>query len=387
MIAAHGAKGKPVSRKALELGISAIQQSSLSEGARLIRIAVRSADLTPDVRAIACIWLAETAPDTAHKRACYTAALQAEPGNADARARLNALLTAGLPSAPAATAYAAPTATGTYTPAPTATGTFSAVQPATSFNVADYLVRVIDGPNGAGTAVYVTADGLLATTRRVIGGLEQVTLETYAGGQTRGTVIRSYADLDLALIRVDARPAALLPVTPLPRVPDDAALTIVSYDGEVTRATQRPTRRSMAPHWIPTSVTALSDAGGAVIFDERNYLVGIMTRCTSLASSVTLYGLHITAIRRLAETALAELRGERRRYCPDCGTASRATGQGYFYCEQCGAAAPEARSVRRYPVPQAAQFYEPVGRPRCPVCNATVGAHGGRCLRCGGDQR
>lgn len=364
-----------MTRKALEMGISAIQNDSVSEGARLIRIALKHPSLTPDVRAIAYIWLAETAADTAHKRACYTAALEADPQSAEAQGRLNALLMAGLPTAPAAAPREA------FTPAPTATGTYQAA--AAGFNVADFLVHVLDGPNGPGTAVYIHPDGVLATTWRVVSGMERVTLETYAGGQISGQVIAAFPDRDLAFIRTEARPAALLPVTPLPRVPEDAPLTIIAYDGEVTRARQRPTQRALAPHWIPTTVTAISDAGGDVIFDERNYLVGLMTRCTSLASSSSLYGLHIAAVRRVAEAVLADLRAERRRYCPDCGTPSRATGAGYFYCEVCGAPAPEARALRRYPVPQAAQFYEPAGRARCPHCSASVGSLHGHCIRCG----
>ena len=370
-----------MTQRALELGILAIQQQSLTEGARLIRIALKSGDLLAEMRAIAYLWLAETQTDTAHKRACYTEALHVDPNNAEARSRLSALLTAGLPtSTPATGTYTAATSGGTGNNASGATAP-------TSFNVADYLARVIDGPNGVGTAVFITQEGLLATTRRVVGGLERVTIETYAGGQVYGTVVRAYTDLDLAFISINQRPAALLPVTPMPRVPDDDPLTVVSYDGEVTRAQQRPTRRAMAAHWIPTSITQLTDAGGDVIFDEKNYLVGIMTKATSLASGATYYGIHIAMIRRLAEVYLRDARSDRRRYCPDCGNASRATGTGYFYCEQCGASAPEARTIPRYVVPQAALFYEPTGKAACSTCNANAGIYNNRCLRCGAEQR
>jgi hypothetical protein len=355
-----------MSRKALELGISAIQQGNTAEGARLIRIALNDPSLTADVRAIACVWLAETSPDPAFRRACYTAALEAQPGSADIQARLAALdsLPAPAPAAPVrATASTAPVHS-----AP---------------NGADHLLTVIDGPNGAGTAVAVTPDGMIATTRRVIGGLERATIALPGGRQVYAVVVRSFPELDLALLQLPSPAPALLPISPLPRVPDDAPLVAISADGAVTRATQRPTRRALAPHWIPTTVTALSDAGGAALFDDRMQLVGIMTTCFSLASSSYLYGIHISAIRRAAESARAEAAAERLRYCPNCGSGSRAAGQGYFYCEVCGSVTPEARSVRRYPVPTAAAYYEPVGKARCPQCNATVGSHNGHCLRCG----
>ncbi|MCK6580896.1 MAG: serine protease [Anaerolineae bacterium] len=367
-----------MTQRALELGITAVQRGSLQEGARLIRIAVKGEELTPELRAVAYLWLAETNPDPAHKRACYNEALNVDPQNAEARSRLAALLTAGLPTAN-------PVVGGAVVGGATATGAYPAA--AQSFNVADYLAQIVDGPNGAGTAVFVSLEGILATTRRVVGGMERVTVETYAGGQVYGSVIRCFTELDLALIAVQSRPASLLPVTPLPRVPDDAPLTVVSYTGEVTRARQRPTKRAMPPHWIPTSITQLSDAGGDVIFDDKNYLVGIMSRSASLASAAYLYGIHISTLRRLTESTLADLRGERRRYCPDCGNASRAAGAGYFYCEQCGAPSPEARQTRRYFAPQAAAYYEPSGRARCVSCNAAVGIHNNRCLRCGAEQR
>ncbi|MBK8023381.1 MAG: hypothetical protein IPK19_18600 [Chloroflexi bacterium] len=374
-----------MTQRALELGITAIQRGSLQEGARLIRIAVKSDELTPEMRAVAYLWLAETSPDPAQKRSAYNEALNANPQNGEARSRLAALLTSGLPSTvPGATQPVGPSTTGVY-PAAAATGAYPAA--AQSFNVADYLAQIIDGPNGAGTAVFVSLEGLLATTRRVVGGLERVTVETYAGGQFYGSVVRCYTELDLALIMVQQRPTSLLPVTPMPRVPDNAALTVVSYTGEVQRTQQRPTKRAMPQHWLPTSITQLADAGGDVIFDDKNYLVGIMTRNASLASANYLYGIHISTIRRLADSVLSEMRADRRRYCPNCGNASRATGAGFFYCEQCGAPSPEARQTRRFPAPQASMYYEPTGRGRCVNCNATVGTHNNRCLRCGAEQR
>jgi hypothetical protein len=339
-----------------------------------VRIALNDPALTPDVRAIAWVWLAETSSETAFRRACYTAALEAQPGSADIRARLDALDTLPTPTAPRAS--------GTY-PAQAAASAAAPARAASAPSAADHLLAVIDGPNGTGTAVCVTPDGILATTRRVIGGLEQVTIAQPGGAQSYAAVIRSFPEMDLALLQAASPPPALLPITPLPRVPDDAPLAAISADGTVIRATQRPTRRALAPHWIPTTFTSLPDAGGAVLFDDRMHLVGIMTHCFSLASSTYLYGIHISAIRRAAEHARAEAAGERLRYCPNCGVGSRAIGLGYFYCEVCGAVSSEARAVRRYPVPVAAAFYEPGGRARCPQCNATVGAHAGRCLRCG----
>ncbi len=363
-----------MSHRTLEMGIAAVQKGSLAEGARLIRIAIKEGGLSPQMRAIAYLWLGETQSDPQQKRASYGEALAADPSNAEARQRLAALLTAQLPSTP-----------NTRT---TETHTMSAVQPTAQptdgINIADHVANVIGGPNGPGTAFFVAQDGLLATTRHVVGGLQRVTVELHIGRQLQGTVVRAYTDLDLCLIHVDHNPGSLLPITPLPRVPENTPLTIVTYSGEVIRSAERPTNRVMAAHWIPTTAARLLDAGGNPLFDERNYLVGMMTKNTSRTSG-HLFALHIAAIRRMVETFSREARTESRVYCPDCGNASRAVGAGFFYCEQCGSTTPPARSMARYPIPQADAYYES-GRIRCTVCGSMAGMYNNVCVRCGQPQ-
>jgi hypothetical protein len=120
------------------------------------------------------------------------------------------------------------------------------------------------------------------------------------------------------------------------------------------------------------------------MFDDRNYLVGMMTRNTS-RTSAHLFGLHISMIRRVLDTYLREARAESRVYCPNCGNNSRAVGAGYFYCEACGGVTPAAQNVARYPIPQAEAFYES-GRVRCTVCGSLAGIYNNACLRCGSPQ-
>ncbi|NWG18157.1 MAG: hypothetical protein HXY41_16155, partial [Chloroflexi bacterium] len=51
------------------------------EGARLLRIALRDTSVTGGIRAVACLWLAETVSDPQSKRAYYDEALAADPDN------------------------------------------------------------------------------------------------------------------------------------------------------------------------------------------------------------------------------------------------------------------------------------------------------------------
>jgi hypothetical protein len=110
----------------------------------------------------------------------------------------------------------------------------------------------------------------------------------------------------------------------------------------------------------------------------------MMTKNTS-RTSAHLSGVHINAIRRVVDDYLREARTESRVYCPDCGNNSRAAGAGFFYCEQCGAATPQARMMTRYPVPQAEAYYT-TGRVRCNVCGSFAGIYNGACVRCGNAQ-
>lgn len=367
-----------MTQQILSMGISAIQANSREEGARLIRIALKH-DLPPELVAIAYMWLAETQDDPQAKRQSYQRAVDADPNNADARQRLAALMSVGLPSAPPARADAQTS----FTPTANAPQNASAA-PRRGVNVADALAQVIGGPAGVGSAVFVDDTGILATTRRLVRGLTEVMIELTNGQQTRASVLRSYLEYDLALLYAGGL-GVMLPITPLPRVPDEARLNLISFDGTVTQVQQRPTKRLLAPHWIPMTATTLPNAGGMPILDEKNYLVGIVTRLTS-GVSPHLFGLHISLIRQCVEDYMREAQNERRVYCPDCGSLSRAAGAGFFYCEVCGSVTPGARGMNRYPAPQADAYYGANTVP-CRICGARAGYHNNQCLRCGQPQR
>ncbi len=356
--------------QALELGIQAVQAGQREEGARLLRIALKSGELPPSLGAVAYLWLAETGDDATFKIDCCKNALALEPNNLEAQQRLTAVMASMLPSA-----KPAPPPPGSMPEMAAAAVMTAPPRPTTRYR----LAGVVGGANGPGTAFFVTTEGLLATTRFVVGGLERVTVELEPGVQVTAQVVRSFPDADLALIQLSSVAGDLFPITPYPRVPDEAALIVTSYNGQQARGKQRPTRHIMAQHWIPTDYRKLPDAGGAPLFDSQNYLLGMLTKNSSRSSGY-LFGVHISAIRRLTELYLSEISGARRAYCVHCGSASRAFAAGYFYCEVCGSVAPQARQFAR--TPQADPFAE-VNPMRCVHCGAQVGFHANRCLRCG----
>ena len=329
------------------------------------------------MRAIAYLWLAETQTDPQQKRASYGEALAADPNNVEARQRLASLLTAQLPAV-AHDRRSAPRRRSRSPP--------SSPQPQAGVNIADHVAHIIGGPNGPGTAFFVAQEGILATTRHVVGGLQQVTVELHIGRQLPGIVVRAYTDLDLTLIHVDHNPGSLLPITPMPRVADETPLTIVTYNGEIIKTTQRPTNRVMAAHWIPTTATKLLDAGGNPIFDDKNYLVGMMTKNTS-RTSAHMFGVHIS--RDPAHGRYLSARSARRkpRLLPGLRQQQPRRRSGLLLLRAVWQRhAARAQTMQRYPIPQAEAYYE-TGRIRCIVCGSTAGIYNSVCLRCGQPQR
>jgi tRNA(Ile2) C34 agmatinyltransferase TiaS len=125
------------------------------------------------------------------------------------------------------------------------------------------------------------------------------------------------------------------------------------------------------------------DAGGCPVFDERHYVVGMLTRNIS-SSHAYVYGIHISSIRRKLEEFYNEMRANNQRvYCHSCGTVSQAAGAGAYYCENCGATMPQAANLNRFPTPQLAMYYAENNPVACPFCSARVGFYNGQCLRCG----
>jgi hypothetical protein len=402
-----------MSYRTLEMGVQAIQAGNKVEGARFLRIALKSDELTPEVRAVGYLWLAETQDDRAHKRACYSEALAADPNNADAKARLTEILKVQLPPVPQSLPEnvpldTPPTPDTPYLPqspeytmvAPSAymppnfnptPPTYSPIAPAYtpqgqgytpySADPSSVIVGVVGGPNGLGTGFFVTSDGLIATTRFVVGGTTQLAVEISPGRQIMAYVVRAFPDIDLAFLRTDIAPGTTLPVLPQPRLGDDTPLQALGYGRAPRNGAQRPTKRALPTHWIPTTFGTLDDAGGAPVFDQHQYLVGMMTRDTARNSGY-FYALHIGMIQSRAQTYISELQGEPRAYCSSCGCGSRSSGAGFFYCEICGTVTPRAQQVQRYPLPQA-EYYYGVSGMRCTRCGSQAGFYGARCLRCG----
>jgi hypothetical protein len=416
-------------RNTIEQGIAAIRSGNVAEGERLLRIALKNPETTGTLRAFALVWLGSITADPAARRSHYENAQIADPENPQIRQAVEAYLNTQMPQPPVAQPENRPLdaggggsvfapqlrGTGPLNPpaAPTSSNPFAPGQPPAPGGVGmpvinassnpfapipvvnagprptvpagpsmHHIAAVIGGPKGTGTAFFIAREGLLVTTRSVVGGMETVVVELQPGRQMQGYVVRSYPEYDLAFIYVEHQVNDLIPITPVPVLPDDAPLTVISYNAQITRGARRGTKRVLSAHWFPTDIKDVPDAGGAPILDQHHYLVGMMTRNTAVSSEM-FYGLHISLIRSCMETLRQENLEGGRVYCLHCGCGSRAVAAGGYYCEVCGAVTPRAENVVRFPQPQLQAYYYAHDRVACRHCNATVGFHKNACLRCG----
>lgn len=247
-------------------------------------------------------------------------------------------------------------------------------------------VGILGGPNGNGTGFFVSRDGLIVTTRHVVGGKRQVTVQLMSGTNLTGDVVRAYPAFDLALIQVNVQLAHLLGVSQAPAIPDDTPIVAVTHSGEGIRSAKRRSMNSISTHWFPTIINHMKDAGGNPVFDVgNNMLVGMLTNNASRTNGY-MYGLHIHKIYQCIDAYIHEkgqLEGQNTIYCNACGVVSRAPSFGGHFCENCGNTHPYAVNTHRYPQLNLAQLYGEDARAACPKCSSQAGFYERECLRCG----
>ncbi len=382
-----------MSFQAVEQGIGAIQAGNRDEGVRLLKIALKNPELAGALRAVACLWLGEASTDANEKRDYYKAALAADPTNAAVKQRVESFLAQQF-MPPTSTQTAAQVAPPMPTSLPGGSSLSNPFQPMQSMlpktgnlNPAALqpnasVVAISGGANGPATAFFVAREGLLATTRYAVGGVDQVIVELPNRRQAPGYILRSYPELDLAFIYVEQTTGEVIPPSQIANVTEDTRLTIICANGNILQGKRRPTKRLVAAQWFPTDITNLPDAGGAPILDDNRNLIGMITRNTA-STSAYVYGLHINTIRTQVDLFRQETTEGAKAYCRHCGFYSRALAAGGYYCERCGGLHPQAEGLVRFPQPQTQVYYYEHNSMSCPNCNATVGFHRGYCLRCG----
>jgi hypothetical protein len=373
-----------MSIRSLNHGIDSIKAGRFDEGIRLITIALKSEDIKGAVRAGGYIWLAEATTSIQEKRVYYQKALTADPGNEIAQQKMASLMTEGLsPISSSTQPYSYQNTPSQGMPPVNPQPAYQQQLPQHDPNAAYPTVGILNGPNDRGTGFFVTLDGIIATTRFVVGALDVVQYELKPGQVMNGRVVRSFPVLDLVFIHTDLNLAGIAQASNSAHIPPRTALTGLVYDGANIDGHCRETASAINPDWFPTNISTMHDAGGNPLFDERNLLVGMLTKNAN-RSYPYFFGLNIHAIYRQLQLYRQETSaGVQLIYCPVCGGLSMAGGAGGFYCEKCGSTLPTAKEQVRYPSQHHDRYYETNQQRPCPHCGSRSGQYKDRCLRCG----
>lgn len=370
-----------MSIRTLQQAIALIQSGDNVEGARLMRLALQSDELQPAERAMGLMWLASTTNDLGEQIAIYRQAVELQPNDNRIRERLNKLLRAAQP--PSMPDDRGSGSAGGVGPPPSMPDQPPGPAPV---NPGTWVVRISGGSNNIGSGFFLRRDGLIVTTRFVVGAQPEVGV-TINRHQLRGQVLRSFPQYDVALIGVNAQPQQMLqPATDLlePGMP----LMVLFHDGEPLYNQHRVTQNQEPSGWITTMIK-LSDmrgaGGGPILNPSSRRLIGMITRNTRRSNSFV-YGIHISVINHcLQQFDRERQQSSQRSYCQSCGAAPRALALGAFYCDTCGSTLPEALNTTRYPQPDKAGLYGETSSRGCTNCGSHAGMYNSRCLRCGAD--
>ncbi|MEO0596743.1 MAG: serine protease [Chloroflexota bacterium] len=247
-------------------------------------------------------------------------------------------------------------------------------------------VGITGGAGGIGTGFFVTLDGIVATTRHIVGGAREVTVQLLDGRSTRGQVVRAFPAFDLVLIQTNVQLIRLMNVLQQPSIPDNATMVAVTHSGQGLRTAKRRSANNIGGHWFPTLINKLMDEGGNPMFNERNVLVGMLTKNASRASGY-MYGLHIHKIYECVDQYVYEkgqVADRQTIYCNSCGIISVAPSYRGFFCEHCGIKHPYVEENMLEPQPTLAGLYGENDRP-CQNCGSQIGIYNGACMRCGAE--
>ena len=350
--------------------IKLMQAGDVKVAAELLGEVIADPELDDHSRATAYVWLAETRDDQHFKLDCLRRALECEPDNLQVRQVLDQLL-AAKPAPPFDPVDRPPSPLG---------------EKLLSLSKAPPVVGVSGGANGPGSGMFVSKQGLIATSSYVTGGTAKHTIVIDADHEVTGRVVRRYPQYDLALIETNVVVDEIGSVAPSAIVTHGEVIFAMENAGSKIRG-QILVGGNQPSHWLATSFqpARVPNSGGNPIYDAKGNLLGLLTRNLDHKSGALL-ALSISQVTRLAAEALQARRLQTAAGCCNCcGCMTRARQYGGRYCETCGAILGDRNGSTLIPpdTTQLAQFYDGNESRPCPTCAALVGYYAGRCLRCG----
>lgn len=230
------------------------------------------------------------------------------------------------------------------------------------------VVRVTSS-TGEGSGVVIDPRGIVATNRHVIGADEEIKITTADKTECTGRVIRSDANVDYALVKVDIKD---VPAAPWNDDPIREGMTVVAighplgYEFTVTKGiVSCAKRRIFGVDYIQTDCAINAGNSGGPLLDEEGEVIGITTWIRGDAQSIG-FAIPINYVRaalKEVEDKLDKL--DRAYYCRVCGFLNEEKGK---YCNNCGA-------LTDKPTPGVER--------KCPACQTVNVPQARFCKKCG----
>jgi serine protease Do len=253
-----------------------------------------------------------------------------------------------------------------------------------SHDLFEGLVRAVVGikaRQGTGSGVFIDAMGRIATNRHVIGTNRQVVVRLNSGVELTGTVSGSFADVDLAFVKVD------LEQNPYARLLQGRQLQIgepvyavghpFGLENTLTKGIVSAVERVIdGMKYVQTDAPINPGNSGGPLYSESGELVGINTMGISASMGLGFAVPFDVVAARYQELFAGRQGATEGQYCGVCGNLSRDEK----YCDKCGAqlAPPGGHAAT-------GGSAEPnrTTMIKCRVCEATIQPSERYCPRCG----
>ena len=169
-------------------------------------------------------------------------------------------------------------------------------------------VVMVERPGGSGSGVVIRRDGIVLTNAHVVGDARSVTITLADGRRLTGQVLGRDPTVDVAVVRIPATDAPVVPVGDSDRlVPGQIAVAIgnpLGYERSVTTgvvsALNRSIRGATLEALIQTDAAINPGNSGGPLLDSQGRVIGINTAIIPSATGLG-FAIPINLARNIAE--------------------------------------------------------------------------------------
>jgi serine protease Do len=173
-------------------------------------------------------------------------------------------------------------------------------------------VVLVERQDGSGSGVVIRRDGIILTNAHVVGDFRQVTITLADGRRLPGQVLGRDPTVDVAVVRIAATDAPVVPVGDSDRLlPGQTAIAIgnpLGYERSVTTgvvsALNRSIRGATLEALIQTDAAINPGNSGGPLLDSQGRVIGINTAIIPSASGLG-FAIPINLARNIADQLIA----------------------------------------------------------------------------------